>query len=216
MSLIHRTNILPVLILILIFAGEGRTQVVGNPIGQIEQKELGIGLALESIHRHMSKENITSQRLWMKATYGIADWWTASGIGGGGNLYINPEPGSAITTFRGSFEWGYGGMTKLTFLRGGPVEFFGFGGGIRIFSAGSIYFEAEERTVDLRYDWQEYFAGTGFSYYGKRWLLYGGLEERVVRWQETGTKIKNVSKTEPNIFMGFEYRVRGNTNLKLI
>jgi hypothetical protein len=215
MSLIYRTGFAPVIILILLLYSTGRSQVVGNPIEQIRMGEVGVGLALESLHREMEKSDVSSHRLWLKASYGITDWWTVSGMGGGGNLYFNPEPGAIITTFRGSFEWGYGGTTKMAVLRSGPVEFFGFGGGIRIFSSGIIYNETEESSVNLRYDWQEFFAGAGFAYYGKRWALYGGMEERAVRWCETESHIKNVSKTLPNILGGFEYRVSGTLFLNM-
>ena len=198
MGQINRTVLITLIFLFMVGTESGEAQVLGSPIKSLLSNEVGMGLTLETIHRPMDVGSFSSARLWLKGSYGITDWWTLSGLAGGANIYFNPPVGDQLTTFRGSFEWAYGGSTKMALLRAG---------GLRTFSAGKVLFTTEETLISLRYDWAEFWGGGGLLHEGEKWLLYGAVEERQVRWIETRSKRRTVSAIAPNIIGGFAYHI---------
>lgn len=206
MRLIYRTILITVIPVFLLSIERGYTQMLGNTIHSLRPNEVAFGIAVESMHRHMDVGSFSSSRLMLKGSYGITGWWTISGMGGGANMYFNPPAGSLLSNFRGTFEWGYGGNTRVTLINKG-IEVFGFGGGLRTFSSGTVSYSLEAAKIDLRYDWREFWAGVGLLFTVRKWSLYLVGEDRAIQWVEVTNGKTSTSGFKPNIIAGTEYPI---------
>jgi hypothetical protein len=124
---------------VLIFSGNGWTDILGNPGIQVGKKNLNVGIEYTTITHTFDIDtndiDTFSERIMLKATTGLTDWCDLYIKGGGANLRLNYKDnnyaynnlGTSVKDFNSDFSGGIGTglrLRLLNFVNSGTRVFF--------------------------------------------------------------------------------------------
>ena len=179
-------------VLIGLLITDGRAQIVGNPITNLQSNEWSAGAFAELTSVTTDNQNITTYRAVTNLYYGVSQWVSIGILLGGSKLHVDNPLSSGFNDFRGAGEIVYGGVARTDLLNvENRVFFFAGTGALQFKSQGTTtsLFEGVDRQ-EFKFDWKEYWFMNGVRYEHTRGELYTGMMlkniDRFEKFRETG------------------------------
>ena len=201
-----------ILLLMLFCINSLSAQELGNPISYLNPNEFSVSLYGEQVWRDFDGASYNSLRAMTKTELGLSKHIKVFGLLGVDKLFINNSNSSRLTDYKGRFEFAYGGGAQLNLFSIYQTSLFTAGGLLRTSSRNSIISSVtdEEVTINLDFDWREYWFAFGVSREIKNYIFYGGLEERSMDRREKVSNTEYISGLKHNIFVGIDVRMPKN------
>lgn len=195
-------------------------QELGNPISYLNANEFSVSLYGEAIWRDVDNASYNTYRTMSKTEFGISEHLKIFGLFGMEKLFINNSNASNLTDYKGNFEIAYGGGAQADLVEIKKLSLFTAGGLLYSSSRGTITnniedLEDEETTINMDFDWREYWFAFGVSREIKYYHLYAGLEERTTKRMENVSETEYISGLKHNLFVGVDLKLPKNFILSI-
>jgi len=159
------------LVLMLLYASQGFSQMSGNPVEGKGNGEWTVSVCGNYFHQQLATEMAVSKRVLAKSIWGLSPYFDLYGVAGVSQLNMRTDD-SGIDDFKGQYEFGYGGGIKLQMQRISSLSSIGIWMDIQLLrfksdgafmeyldQAGSSYY----RKFQMKYDWRELKGNLGIT-----------------------------------------------------
>ena len=211
----NRMRVLIILLLTL-FVNMNRinSQELGNPISSLKGNEVSCSLYGVITWDKLADADYGSTRGLSKIEIGLHERFKVFGLFGAGKMFINNSNKSNLTDYRGKLEIAYGGGAQFEIYKIKRTSFFSGAGAFKTKSRGSVISSIQElgteEEIEMRFDWREFWFAFGAAHKLKRFVIYGGIEEKTLKRMEKIHENEYISGFKTNLFCGVDIFLPAN------
>ncbi len=182
-------------------------EMIGNPQEQVGKKNLFVGLEFSSIFHNFDLDtnsgvDTSSERMTLKVTTGLSEWFDIFLKAGGASLMMDYEKESnAVKNFDSTMNVGFGGGGRIRLLNfvDSEMRVFAQGGAYYFTSSDDIMWEMSaisNRTIERDMKWIDMYGAVGVVKRMDFIDLNFGLGFSQVKWWMNDTEINKTGTAE--------------------